>query len=122
LFRHQLVLFAASSITRGEARLHIPAFSSVIMKTRSRSSSSAKAAKKAVETKPSKKSKSIASHVDHGAKNSKKERNATCNEHSPWYKKFTKGDEEYDTYMATEWGFEKVRSIYCIVMYYILLQ
>lgn len=28
----------------------------------------------------------------------------------PWYHKFTKGDEEYDRYMATEWGFEKVRT------------
>lgn len=30
----------------------------------------------------------------------------------PWFHIFTKGDEEYDRYMATEWGFEKViRSI-----------
>ena len=29
-------------------------------------------------------------------------------EGKPWYYMFTKGDEEYDKYMATEWGFEKV--------------
>ena len=29
--------------------------------------------------------------------------------HDPWYRVFTKGDEEYDRYMATEWGFEKVQ-------------
>lgn len=29
----------------------------------------------------------------------------------PWYRIFTKGDEEYDRYMATEWGFEKVKKI-----------
>lgn len=26
----------------------------------------------------------------------------------PWFYKFTKGDEEYNNYMSTEWGFEKV--------------
>lgn len=26
----------------------------------------------------------------------------------PWYTSFTKGDEQYERYMATEWGFEKV--------------
>ena len=25
----------------------------------------------------------------------------------PWYRIFTRGDDEYDRYMATEWGFEK---------------
>jgi hypothetical protein len=29
-------------------------------------------------------------------------------EGKPWYSLFTKGDEEYDKYMATEWGIEKV--------------
>jgi DNA-3-methyladenine glycosylase I len=29
-------------------------------------------------------------------------------EGKPWYHMFTKGDEEYDKYMAMEWGFEKV--------------
>lgn len=28
---------------------------------------------------------------------------------TPWYHVFTKGDEEYNRYMSTEWGFEKVR-------------
>jgi len=32
------------------------------------------------------------------------------NDNHPWYRIFTKGDEEYDRYMATEWGFEKVCS------------
>jgi hypothetical protein len=32
----------------------------------------------------------------------------------PWYTVFTKGDEEYNHYMATEWGFEKVsKNIVC---------
>ena len=26
----------------------------------------------------------------------------------PWYRRFTRGDTDYDEYMATEWGFEKV--------------
>ena len=30
------------------------------------------------------------------------------NKDGPWYQIFTKGDEEYDQYMATEWGFEQV--------------
>ena len=33
----------------------------------------------------------------------------------PWYRVFTKGDEEYDTYMATEWGFEKVHDLLLVV-------
>lgn len=32
----------------------------------------------------------------------------TPTEGKPWYFMFTKGDEEYDKYMSTEWGFEKV--------------
>jgi len=33
----------------------------------------------------------------------------TPNNVIPWYHMFTNGDEEYDQYMATEWGFEKVK-------------
>ena len=35
----------------------------------------------------------------------------TPNDGLPWYHMFTKGDKEYDQYMATEWGFEKVKEI-----------
>ena len=35
----------------------------------------------------------------------------TPNDGLPWYDMFTKGDKEYDQYMATEWGFEKVKRI-----------
>jgi hypothetical protein len=35
----------------------------------------------------------------------------TPNEGTPWYHMFTKGDEEYNQYMATEWGFEKVNPL-----------
>ena len=35
----------------------------------------------------------------------------TPNDGLPWYHMFTKGDKEYDQYMATEWGFEKVKRI-----------
>mmetsp|Transcript_20293 Transcript_20293/g.57620 ORF Transcript_20293/g.57620 Transcript_20293/m.57620 type:complete len:394 (+) Transcript_20293:97-1278(+) len=31
----------------------------------------------------------------------------TDNRSKPWYTMFTKGDKQYDRYMATEWGFEK---------------
>ena len=35
----------------------------------------------------------------------------TPKEGTPWYHMFTKGDEEYNQYMATEWGFEKVHPL-----------
>jgi DNA-3-methyladenine glycosylase I len=37
-------------------------------------------------------------------------------ENGPWYRMFTKGDEEYDQYMANEWGFEKVgKRVYAVI-------
>ncbi|CAJ1949121.1 unnamed protein product [Cylindrotheca closterium] len=32
---------------------------------------------------------------------------SSCEDDKPWFHIFTKGDEEYNTYMANEWGFEK---------------
>ena len=44
-----------------------------------------------------------------GSATSKKQKTtpAKCESNAPWYTFFTKGDEDYDRYMSTEWGFEK---------------
>jgi hypothetical protein len=67
------------------------------MKTRSRSSIAVQA-KTAKKQKPNVTTKSTTKGVQ-------KQNNS---DDGPWYRMFTKGDEEYDQYMATEWGFEKV--------------
>ena len=41
------------------------------------------------------------------SKSSTDSKNDVAEIDGPWYRMFTKGDEEYDTYMATEWGYEK---------------
>ena len=117
---YHLALLAASPLSKScEARYITPATTSAfllaaankdnssIMKTRSSSSSSSQRetlpAKKKASTKP----KSQATKKPSKAVISSK-KNKTTLTSSKWYTVFTKGDEEYDQYMATEWGFEKV--------------
>ena len=108
---HQSFLLAAASIAQGcKAKKSCLAFSQpLMMRTRSSfSSPSAKAAKKGTaEAKPSKLTKKL------GAKRVDKKETVVAGSinESPWYRIFTKGDQEYDNYMATEWSFEKVGNL-----------
>jgi hypothetical protein len=59
--------------------------------------------------KPRKSKAKVATHVPFS--NSTRTLNSAqddANNDQPWYHFFTKGDEEYNHYMATEWGCEKV--------------
>jgi hypothetical protein len=99
---HQVLLLAASSIARRGGCSSVSPTFVVNMKTRPRSSSSANG----VQTvKPS--NKSTIKTKSFKPKNTPK-KETTAKKDGPWYTMFTKGDEEYDQYMATEWGFEKV--------------
>jgi DNA-3-methyladenine glycosylase I len=57
----------------------------------------------------SKQSSKRSSSVSGGSSTSKKQKTTQGKDEStaPWYYFFTKGDEDYDRYMSTEWGFEK---------------
>lgn len=74
------------------------------MKTRSASLVIAAATKKAVKKKIAKKSTSSSLNAAAASKKSMRTNS------SPWFSIFTKGDMEYNEYMTTEWGFEKVCS------------
>ena len=57
----------------------------------------------------SKQSSKRSSSASGGSTTSKKQKTAPAKDGTslPWYNFFTKGDEEYNRYMSTEWGFEK---------------
>jgi hypothetical protein len=105
LLNHHLLLFTTTTIrTTGFFGKRQPTTLLNMAKTRSRSTSTAAAA---VKPKAVTKPKLAAAKK----KTSKKESSSPIDddENRPWYRKaFTKGDDEYDRYMGTEWGFEKV--------------
>lgn len=89
-------------------------------KTKSSSSSSSAATKASTKGKKEVTMKKKETTKKETTKKDKKESTTTTKKKSttvkeneidpnrPWYTIFTNGDEEYDKYMATEWGFEKV--------------
>jgi DNA-3-methyladenine glycosylase I len=102
-------------------RSYLPPSSFALMKTRSHaatkrtaeemSSSSLSATTTTTTTSSPLEKMPSANSPNKPTKKQKEQSNTTTPQSSelalPWYTKFTKGDEEYNTYMSTEWGFEK---------------
>jgi hypothetical protein len=106
----RLVLLVSSTSRPSKAHYCTTFVSSMVTTRRALTTTTKRAAKESPvlpSKKPAKRKASSSSSKKNITAN--EELSANVEENPPWYRLFTKGDEEYDRYMASEWGFEKVR-------------